>query len=84
MKALNFEDDIRPLASSFFDNHYVIVFDKTSMQNATEFCHHHELFRGPLRLEIKFIFLVEHLTDCMGEKLFLIAVVRFGVFAWSI
>ena len=84
MKAPNVGDDIRPLATGCFETHYVIVLDMTSMQNATEYCHHHELFGEPLMLEINFIFLVEHFTDCMGEKLFLIAVARFGVFAWSI
>ena len=81
MKALNVEDDIRPLATCFFETQYVIVLDMTSMQKATEYCHHHELFEEPLMLEISFIFLVEHFTACTGEKLFLIAVVRFGVFA---
>ena len=38
MKAMNFQDDIPSLPNDNFKNHYVLVFDLTSMQDATENC----------------------------------------------
>ena len=39
MKATNFQDDIPSFPMDNFKDHYVLVFDLTSMQNATENCH---------------------------------------------
>ena len=36
MKAMNFQDDILSIPIDNFRNHYVLVFDLTSMQDATE------------------------------------------------
>ena len=36
---MNFKDDIPSIAIDSFGNHYVLVFDLTSMQDATENCH---------------------------------------------
>ena len=76
MKAMNFQEDIPSIPSipripSFFDNfkdHYVPVFDLTSMQVASEFFHYPELVGELLRLELKFTFLLEHVTEinCIG------------------
>ena len=38
MKAMNFQDDIPPILIDSFKDHYVLVFDLTSMQDATENC----------------------------------------------
>ena len=48
MKAMNFEDDIPSLPIDIFKDHYVLVFDLTSMQDATEKCHYPELVGEPL------------------------------------
>ena len=40
MKAMNFQDDIPSIPFDNFEAHYVLVFDLTSMQDATENCHY--------------------------------------------
>ena len=40
MKAMNFQDDIPSTPIDDFKDHYVLVFDLTSMQEATENCHY--------------------------------------------
>ncbi len=52
--ALNFQDDIPSVPVDNFKDHYVLVFDLTSMQDATEHCHYPELIGEPLRLELNF------------------------------
>ena len=39
MKAMNFQDDIPSIPLDNIKDHYVLVFDLTSMQDATENCH---------------------------------------------
>ena len=39
MKAMIFQDDIPSIPVDNFKDHYVLVFDLTSMQDATEHCH---------------------------------------------
>ena len=43
-----------------FKDHYVLVFGLTSMQDANEKNHYPEIVADPLRLEVKFLFLLEH------------------------
>ena len=59
MKAMNFQDDIPSIPIDIFKDHYLLVFDLTSMQDATENCHYPELVGEPLRLELNFTFLLE-------------------------
>ena len=54
MKAMNFQDDIPSIPLDDFKDHYVLVFDLTSMQDATENCHYLELVGEPPRLELNF------------------------------
>ena len=56
MKAINFQDDIPSIPIDNFKDHYVLVFDLTSMQDATENCHYPELVGEPLRLELNITF----------------------------
>ena len=81
MKAMNFQDDIPSLPIDNFKDHYVLVFDLTSMQDATENCHYPELVVEPLRLELNFTFPPEHVTDSivLGERMSSVAVDKFGV-----
>ena len=81
MKAMNFQDDIPPIPIDNFKNHYVLVFDLTSMQDATKNCHLPELVGEPLMLELNFTFLLEHVTELIvsGERMFSVAVDKFGV-----
>ena len=43
MKAMNFQDDIPSIPDDNFKDHYVLVFNLSSMRDATEHCHYPEL-----------------------------------------
>ena len=81
MKAMNFEDDIPLTPIDNYKDHYRLVFDSTSMQDATENFHYPELVGEPLRLELNFTFPLEHVTELivLGERMSSIAVDKFGV-----
>ena len=81
MKAMNFQDDIPSIPIDYFKDHYVLVFDLTSMQDATQNCHYLELVGKPLRIEIKFTFRLEYVTELivLEERMFSVALDKFGV-----
>ena len=81
MKAMNFQDDIPSIPVDNFKDHYVLVFDLTSMQDATEHCHYSELIGEPQRLELYFTSPLENVTEVivLGERMSSVAVDRFGV-----
>ena len=81
MKAMNFQDDIPSVPIDNFKDHYVLVFDLTSMQDATQNCHYTELVGEPLRPELNFTFPLEHVTELivLGERMSSVAVDKFGV-----
>ena len=81
MKAMNFQDDIPSIPFGDFKGHYVLVFDLTSMQDATEKCHYPELVGESLRLELKFSNPLESVTELivLGERMSSVAVDKFGV-----
>ena len=80
MKAINFQIDIPSIPIDNFKKHHVLVFDLTSMQDATENCQYPELVGEPLRLELNFTFPVEHVTEffVLGERMSSVAVDKFG------
>ena len=63
IKAMNFQDDIPSIPLDDFKDHYVLVFDLTSMQDATENCHYPEFVGEPLRLELNFNNPLENVTE---------------------
>ena len=81
MTAMNFQDDIPSIPIDDFKDHYVLVFDLTSMQDATENYHYPELVGEPLRLELKFTNPLENGTELivLGERMSSVAVDKFGV-----
>ena len=81
MKAMNFQDYIPSIPIDKFKDHYVLVFDLTSMQYATEICHYPELVGEPMRLELKFTFPLGYVTELivLGERMPSVAVDKFGV-----
>ena len=81
MKAMNFQDDIPSIPIDNFKDHYVLVFDLTSMQDAIKNCHYPGLVGEPLRLELNFSFPLEHVTELivLGERMSSVAVDKFGV-----
>ena len=81
MKARNFQDDIPSIPIDNFKDHYVLVFDLTSMQDATEKCKHPELVGEPLRLELNITSPLKYSFELtvLGERKTLVAVDKFGV-----
>ena len=57
------------------------MFDLTLMQDATENFHYPEVVAEPLRVELNFIFPLEHVTGLivLGKRKSLVAVETFGV-----
>ena len=82
MKAMSFQVDIPSIPIGNFEDHYVIVFHLTSMQDATENCLHPEIVGETLRLELKFTSSLQHVTELivLGERTSSVAVDKFGVF----
>ena len=56
MKAMNFQGDIPSIPIDNLKDHYVLVFDLTSLQDATENCDYPEPVAEPMRLELIFTF----------------------------
>ena len=81
MKAMNFQDDFPSIPIDDFKDHYILVFDLTSMQDVTENCRYPELVGEPLRLELNFIQLFGNVTELivLGERMSSVAVDKFGV-----
>ena len=69
MKAMNFQDDFPSIPIDDFRDHYVLVFDSTSMQDSTENCHYPELVGEQLRLELNFAQHFQNVTELivLGE-----------------
>ena len=81
MKAMNFQDDIPSIRIDDFKDHFVLVFDSTSMQDAAENCYYPELVGEPLRLELNFTQPLENVTELivLGERMSSVAFDKFGV-----
>ena len=81
MTAMNFQDDIPSIPIDNFQDNYVLVFDLTSMRDATEHRHYPELLGEPLRLELNLNTALEHVFEVivLGELMSSLAVDKFGV-----
>ena len=81
MKAMIFQVDISSIPIGNFKDHYVLVFDLNSMQDAIENCHYPERVGEPLKLELNFIFPLEHVSELfvLGERMSSVAIDKFGV-----
>ena len=86
MKAMNFQDDVPSTPIDDFKDHYVLVFDLTSMQDATENCHYPELVGEPLRLELNFTHPLTNVTEIIVliERMSSVTVDNFGVVGKSV
>ena len=81
MKAVNFQDDIPSIPIDDFKDHCMLVFNLTSMQDATENCHYPKLVGEPQRLGLNFTQPLQNVTELivLGEWMWLVAVDNFGV-----
>ena len=71
MKAMNFNEEIPALPNDFFKDHYVLVFDLTSLQDAGENVHYPDLSGESLRLEMFFERPLTNVTELivLGERI---------------
>ena len=81
MKAMNFQDNIPKIPINIFKDDYVLVFDLTLIQNATEHCHYPEPIGEPLRLELFFNSSLEKVTEVivLGERMSFVAGDKFVI-----
>ena len=56
------QDDNPSIPIDYFKDHYVLVFDLTAMQDATENCRYPDPVEEPLRAELNFTYPPEHIT----------------------
>ena len=76
LKAIIFQDDIPSIPNVNFEDHCVLVFNLTSMQDATELFSYPELVGQPLKPELFFTFPLEQVTEIilLGELKSFVAV----------
>ena len=81
MKAMIFQDDFPSMPVDKFKEHYVLVFDLTSMQDSTKNCYYPKLIGETLSLELYFSSPLENVTEInvFGERLSFVPVDTFGV-----
>ena len=81
MKLMNFQDDIPSIPINNLKDRYVLVFDLTSMQHASEKFHYPELAGEPLTPELNFTFPLERRIELvvLGERMSSVAVDKFGI-----
>ena len=80
-KAMNLQVDIPSIPTDNFKDHYALMFDSTSMQDAAEKYHYQELVAKALRQELNFTFLLDHVTELivLRERMCSVAIDQFGV-----
>ena len=76
-----FQDDVPSIRIDDSKDHYVLVSDLTSLQDATENFHSPEVVGKSLRLELNFTHPLENVTELivLGYRLSSVAVDKFGV-----
>ena len=81
MKTVNFREYFRSLPIDKFQDRYLLVFDLTSMQDATENCLYPELVEELLRSVLDLTYAPEHVTEliALGIRMSSVAVDKFGV-----
>ena len=86
MKALQFNEEFTALPREDFQNHYILVFDLTSLQDAAEQLHYPEISGESLRLEMFFQFPLEQVTEVivLGERLSNAQIDKFGTVAKNV
>ena len=83
MKAIQFNEDFPALPMEDFQNHYTLVFDLNSLEDAAKQLHYPEISGESLRLEMFFQFPLEQVTESivLGERLSNVQVDEFGTVA---
>ena len=81
IKAMNIQDDNPSIPVDKFEDHNVLAFDLTLMQDATKIFHCSEIFGQQLRRKPNFTFHLEYVTVLivLEERMSSVAVGKFGV-----
>lgn len=83
MKAMKLNEETPTLPFTDYDNHFIMVFDLTSLQDAGDQIYYPEVIGGSLRLELYFDKALEKATEIIveGERLSTIHIDRTGTVA---
>ena len=83
---MRFNEDFPALPMEDFQNYYTLVFDLTSLQDASEQLQYTELGGESLKLEMYFQFPLEQVTELivLGERLSNVHIDKFGTIAKKI
>ena len=86
MKAMNFDEEIPALPNHQFQNHYILVFDLTLIQDAGENVHYPELSGESIRLEMFFDRSLRNVTEIfvLGERMSTVKIDQFGTVAKNV
>ena len=80
IKSMKFNDENPSLPFEDFENHFILVFDLTSLQDAGDQIFYPEVIGESLRLELYFDKALELVTEIivLGERLSTVYIDRFG------
>ena len=83
---MQFIENFSALPMEDFQNHYSLVFDLTSLEDAAEQLHYSEISGESLRLEVFFKFPLEQVTEVivLAEKLSNVQIDKFGTVAKNV
>ena len=86
MRAMNFNKKIPALPNHQFENHYILVFDLTSFQDAGENIHYPELSGESIRLKMFFDRSLRKVTEIivLGERMSTVKIDQFGTVAKNV
>ena len=86
MKAMNFNEEIPALPNDLFQNHYVLVFDLTSLQDARKNIHYPEFSSESILLEMFFDRPLRNVTETivLGERMSTVKIDQFGTVAKNV
>ena len=86
MKAMSFNEEIPALPNHQFQNHYILVFDLTSLQDAGENVHYPELSGESIRFEMFFDRSLRNVTEIfvLGERMSTVKIDQFGTVAKNV
>ena len=83
MKAMSFNEEFASIPVEDFNDHYILVFDLTSLQDCTEFIHYPELTGESLRVEMFFKTQLSSVTEViiLGERISTVRIDEHGAVA---
>ena len=86
MEAMNFNDENPALPNKLFQNHHVLVFDLTSLQDARENIHYPELSGESIRLEMFSDRPIRNVTEkiVLGERMLTVKIDQLGTVAKNV